>query len=84
MKMIVDVNPFTCTAKITGKINKIEERAEVIFSPHDFGNIWYTFTLGGKVYDILFAYDNGLSVTVEDSEDGTDQPIKLEITLREK
>jgi len=82
MKMIVDVNPFTMVAKISAKINKVEERAEVVFSPYDFGNIWYTFELGGRVYDIVFNYDGVLSVVVEDAEDGTEQSVKLEISLK--
>ena len=82
MKMIVDVNPFTMVAKISAKINKVEERAEVVFSPYDFDNIWYTFELGGRVYDIVFNYDGVLSVVVEDAEDGTEQSVKLEISLK--
>lgn len=80
--MIVDVNPFTMVAKISAKINKVEERAEVVFSPYDFDNIWYTFELGGRVYDIVFNYDGVLSVVVEDAEDGTEQSVKLEISLK--
>jgi hypothetical protein len=82
MRMIVDVNPFTMVAKISAKVNKVEERAEVVFSPYDFGVVWYTFGLGGRTYDILFSYDGVLSVVVEDAEDGTEQSVKLEISLK--
>jgi hypothetical protein len=84
MKIVVDVNPFTMVATISAKVNKVEERTEINWSPYDFGNVWYTFTLGGKVYDILFSYDNALSVVVEDAEDGTEQSVKLEISLKAK
>lgn len=84
MKMIVDVNPFTLVAKITAKINRREERAEVEFSPYDFGLLWYTFELGTKVYDIQFNYDTELSAIVEDAEDQTIQPIVLNIRLKDE
>lgn len=84
MKIIVDVNPFTMVAKISAKINKVEERAEVSWSPYDFGVVWYTFSLGAKTYDILFSYDGVLSAIVEDAEDGTEQSVKLEISLKSK
>lgn len=82
MRIIVDVNPFTMVAKISAKVNKVEERTEVAFSPYDFGNVWYTFGLGGKTYDILFSYEGALSVVIEDAEDGTEQSVKLEISLK--
>lgn len=84
MKIIVDVNPFTMVAKISAKINKVEERAEVSYSPYDFGIVWYTFSLGANTYDILFSYDGALSVVIEDAEDGTEQAVKLEISLKSK
>jgi hypothetical protein len=82
MRIIVDVNPFTMVAKISAKVNKVEERTEVVFSTYDFGNVWYTFGLGGRTYDILFSYEGALSVVVEDAEDGTEQSVKLEISLK--
>jgi hypothetical protein len=84
MKIVVEVNPFTLVAKVSAKVNKVEERAEVIWSPYDFGSVWYSFTLGAKVYDILFSYDGALSVVIEDAEDGTEQAVKLEISLKTK
>jgi hypothetical protein len=82
MRIIVDVNPFTMVAKISAKVNKVEERTEINWSPYDFGNVWYTFELGGRTYDIQFSYEGTLSVVVEDAEDGTEQSVKLEISLK--
>ena len=84
MRITVDVNPFTMVAKISAKINKVEERAEVRYNPYEFESIWYEFTLGEKTYDMKFTYDGALSVIIEDSEDGTEQSVKLEITLKSK
>jgi hypothetical protein len=69
-------------AKISARINNIEERTEVIFSPYEFGLVWYEFSLGGRVFDIKFTYDGELLVEVEDAEDGTAQAVKFEIVKK--
>lgn len=84
MRLIVSVNPFRMVAKISGKINKIEERAEVEFSHLDFNKVWYTFQLGEKVFDILFLYDNEFSVQVSDAQEDVLQNVKLEISLKDE
>lgn len=81
-KINVSVNPFTMVAKISARIEGKEERAEVVFSPYDFGVVWYTFSLGHRVFDIRFTYDGELIVEVEDAEDGSAQAVKFEIVKK--
>jgi hypothetical protein len=81
-KINVSVNPFTMVAKISARIDNTEERAEVIFSPYDFGSVWYPFNLGNKSYDIKFTYDGELFIEIEDAEDGTSQAVKFEIVKK--
>jgi hypothetical protein len=70
-------------AKISGKINKIEERAEVEFNYLDYNKVWYTFQLNEKVFDILFTYEGEFSVQVVDTDDVM-QSVKLEISLKDE
>jgi hypothetical protein len=69
-------------AKISARIEGKEERTEVVFSPYDFGVVWYPFSLGHRVFDIRFTYDGELLVEIEDAEDGSAQAVKFEITKK--
>lgn len=81
-KINVSVNPFTMVAKISARIEGKEERAEVIFSPYEFGSAWYEFSLGHRLFEIRLSYDGELLVEVEDVEDGSAQAVKFEIAKK--
>lgn len=82
MRVIVNVNPFLRVVNVSARINGVEERGEFTYGCDDFDHVWYTVLLGDRRFEIMLAYNNGLQVTVEDASDGTEQKVKLEISLK--
>ena len=78
-KLQLDINPFLCTIDVSARINKVEERDIVLYSPLEFPQRTYA-SLGDKVFCINIDYTDSLLIVVTDEEDDSVHPFKLRVT----
>lgn len=75
-KLTLFINPFTCSIWISAKINGVEERAVTEYNPFEYPTTSF-FQLADREFKITANYTDGFDISVEDSEDGTAQPITI-------
>ena len=79
VKLQLDINPFLCKIDVSAKIDKVEERDEILYSPFEYPQKTYA-SLGDRVFCISIDYTDALSIIVTDYDDDSVQPFKLRIT----